>query len=56
MAGQSFAMFGWSWTEVSVLGSQLFGQAFMESCDPVYQSRIYFWSHIYIKVSQNLVQ
>ena len=32
MAGQSFAMFGWSWTEVSVLGSQVFGQDLMESC------------------------
>ena len=32
MAGQSSAMFGWSWTEVSVLGSQVFGQALMESC------------------------
>ena len=25
-------MFSWSWTEVSVLGSQVFGQALMESC------------------------
>ena len=33
MAGQSSAMFGWSWTEVSVLGSQVLGQALMESCD-----------------------
>ena len=33
MAGQSSAMFGWSWTEVSVLGSQVFGQALMESCE-----------------------
>ena len=33
MAGQSFAMFGLSWTEVSVLGSQEFGQASIESCD-----------------------
>ena len=32
MAGQSYAMFGWSLTEVSVLGSQVFGQALMESC------------------------
>ena len=31
MAGQSFAMFGWSWTEGSVLG-QVFGQVSMESC------------------------
>ena len=31
MAGQSSAMFGWSWTEVSVLGSQVSGQALMES-------------------------
>ena len=33
MAGQSFAMIGCSWTEVSVLGSQLFGRALMESSD-----------------------
>ena len=32
MAGQSFAMFGWSWTEACVLGSQVFGRALMESC------------------------
>ena len=32
MAGQSSAMFGWSWSEVSVLGSQVFGQALLESC------------------------
>ena len=32
MTGQSSAMFGWSWTEVSVLGSQVFGRALMESC------------------------
>ena len=32
MAGQSSAKFGWNWTEVSVLGSQVFGQAIMESC------------------------
>ena len=33
MAGQSSVMFGLSWTEVSVLGSQVFGQASMDSCD-----------------------
>ena len=33
MDGQSFAMFGWSWTEASVLGSQVFVQALMESCE-----------------------
>ena len=33
MGGQSSTMFGWSWTEVSVLGIQVFGQALMESCD-----------------------
>ena len=33
MAGQSSAMFGRSWTEVSVFGSQVFGQALMESCE-----------------------
>ena len=32
MAGQSFAIFGLTWTEVSVLGSQVIGQALMESC------------------------
>ena len=33
MAGQSSAMIGCSWTDVSVLGSQVFGQALMDSCD-----------------------
>ena len=32
MAGKSYSMFGWSWTEVSVLGSQVFGRGLMESC------------------------
>ena len=32
MAGDSSAMLGWSWTDLSVLGSQLFGQASAESC------------------------
>ena len=32
MAGQSSDMFGWCWTEGSVLGTQVFGQASMESC------------------------
>ena len=32
MAGQGSAMIGLSWTDVSVLGSQLFGQALMDSC------------------------
>ena len=32
MAGQSSAMIGLSWTDVSVLGSQVFGQALMDSC------------------------
>ena len=31
MAEQSSGMFVWSWTEVSVLGSQVFEQAFTES-------------------------
>ena len=33
MAGQSYVMFGWSWTEVSVLGSHVFEQASVESCE-----------------------
>ena len=33
MAGQSSAMFGRSWTEVSFLGSQVFGQPLMESSE-----------------------
>ena len=32
MTGQSYVMFGWSWTEVSVLSSQVFGQASLEGC------------------------
>ena len=34
MAGQSSAIIGLSWTDVSVLGSQVFGQAWMDSCGP----------------------
>ena len=30
MAGYSCVMFGWSWIEVIVLGSQVFGQASMD--------------------------
>ena len=33
MAGQISTMFGLSWTEGSVLGSQVFGQVLMESCE-----------------------
>ena len=33
MAGHSFGMFGWNWTEASVLGSQVFRQALIEGCD-----------------------
>ena len=33
MAGQSSAMIGGGWADVSVLGSQVFGQALMDSCD-----------------------
>ena len=33
MAGNGFVMFGWSWIEASVLGSQVFRQASMEGCD-----------------------
>ena len=32
MAGQSSDMIGWSWADVSVLGSQVFRQALMDSC------------------------
>ena len=31
MAGHSSVMLGWSWTDLSVLGSQLFEQASAES-------------------------
>ena len=33
MAEQSSDKFDWSWTEASVLGSQVFGRALMESCE-----------------------
>jgi hypothetical protein len=36
MAGQSSAMIGGSWTVVSVLCSQVFGQALMDSCGVSY--------------------
>ena len=32
MAGHSSVMIGWNWTEVSVLDSQVFGQALMKCC------------------------
>ena len=31
--GKSFVMFGYSWCDMSVLGSQVFWQAWIESCD-----------------------
>ena len=31
MAGQTFAVFDWSWTEANILGSQIFGRTLMES-------------------------
>ena len=48
MAGQSSAMIGGSWTDVSVLGSQVFGQALMNSCvtessDSVKKALIVSW-------------
>ena len=44
MARQSSAMFGQSWTEVSVLGSKGFAQAFVEICGNVFSKsqHIYF--------------
>ena len=33
MAGQSSVLLVWSWTYLNVLGSQLFGQASVKSCD-----------------------
>ena len=33
MAGHSSAMFGLKWTEVSVFGTQVFGQALIKNCD-----------------------
>ena len=32
MVGHSSVLLGWSWTDLSVLGSQLFEQASAESC------------------------
>ena len=45
MAGQNSFKFDWSWTEVSILGSQVFWQASMESCD-VEWLKDYFKSQI----------
>ena len=33
MDGHSPVILGWSWTDLSVLGSQLFGQDSAESCE-----------------------
>ena len=41
MAGQSSAMFVWSWTEVSVLGSQVYGRGLMESCVAHWKQGVY---------------
>ena len=35
-------MIGWSWTDVSVLGSQVFGQALMDSCVDLWQFSVLF--------------
>ena len=52
MAGQSSAMIGWSWTDVSVLGSQVFRQALMDSCAtaPANNCEFYFLSKNYKKL------
>ena len=46
MAGQGSLMFGWSLTDVSVLGSEVFGKALMDSCDIIAYSRIYIILYI----------
>ena len=43
MAGQQSAIFGWGWTEVSVLGSQVFGQASMGAVMPYQEFSMVFW-------------
>ena len=51
MAGDSSVIIGWSWTEVSVLGSQVFGQASMESCELLrYSLFIYF--NVFLEVKR----
>ena len=42
MAGHGFVIFGWSWIEASVLGSQVFEQASMESCEVGKQVKVTF--------------
>ena len=49
MAGHCFVMFGWSWTEASVLGSQVFRQASMEGCDLL--TNIYILKSLMIKIN-----
>ena len=39
-AGKSYATFGSIWPEVSVSGSQAFGQALMESCEGLIQKNL----------------
>ena len=48
MHGKSFVVFGCSWTDMSVLGSQVFGQALMESCEVCLPNK-----YIYIKEKGN---
>ena len=40
MAGQSSAMFCWSWTEVIVLGSQVFDQNILKKVIIIYNKEI----------------
>ena len=43
-------MFGWIWTEASVLGSQVFGRALMESCELIVTMNICegWWWHLLV--------
>ena len=54
MDGQSSTMFGWCWTDVTVLGSQVFGQALMESCEGQPKSQRTIKSHGWLKSNGNI--
>ena len=38
VAGESSVVFAWSWTDVGVLGSQVFGQALKDNCEIQFDS------------------
>ena len=53
MVRQSSAMYGWNWTEGSDLGSQVFGQALLESCELSSQTALGVIGNIAFPLGEN---